>query len=138
MAFHSKLGVHVQKLIYEIVPFACFLCLKAGHKANQCPRVDKKKSKDLDTSMKAKKKSKPTSTLVKGNKKLIWRWKPSKQLESRECREDKKNEPKKEGGHNLPTSQKLDGVQNSDTTPKESVDLDAIAVAGDSVLVEKE
>ena len=34
MAFHSKIGVHVQKLIYEIVPFAYFLYLKAGHKAN--------------------------------------------------------------------------------------------------------
>ena len=34
LAFHSKLGVHVQKLIYETVPFSCFLFLKAGHNAN--------------------------------------------------------------------------------------------------------
>ena len=41
MAFHSKLGVHIQKMIYETVPFAFFLYLKAGHKASQCPKVDK-------------------------------------------------------------------------------------------------
>ena len=29
VAFHSKLGVHVKKLIYEMVPFACFLCFKS-------------------------------------------------------------------------------------------------------------
>ena len=41
MAFHSKLGVHIQKLIYETIPFAFFLFLKVGHKAHQCPRVEK-------------------------------------------------------------------------------------------------
>ena len=34
IALHSKLGVHNQKIIYETIPFACFLCLKAGHKAH--------------------------------------------------------------------------------------------------------
>ena len=31
---HSKLGVHNYKIIYETIPFACFLCLKDGHKAH--------------------------------------------------------------------------------------------------------
>ena len=41
MVFHSKLGVHVQKMIYETMFFACFLCLKSSHKENQCPRDEK-------------------------------------------------------------------------------------------------
>ena len=41
IALHSKLGVHTQKLIYETIPFAYFLYLKAGHKAHQCHRVEK-------------------------------------------------------------------------------------------------
>lgn len=41
MAFHSKLGVHNQKLVYETIPFTYFLCLKADHKANQCPKAEK-------------------------------------------------------------------------------------------------
>ena len=41
MAFHSKLGVHIQTLIFETIHFSCFLCLKVGHKAHQCPRVEK-------------------------------------------------------------------------------------------------
>ena len=68
VAFHSKLGVHIRKLIYEIVPFACFLCLKVGHKVNQCPRADKKKTKDFDTSDKSKKKSKSSRSSAKGKK----------------------------------------------------------------------
>ena len=43
VALHYKLGVHNQKIIYETIPFACFLCLKAGHKAHQCPSAAKKK-----------------------------------------------------------------------------------------------
>ena len=57
VTFHSKLGVHVQKLIYEMVPFACFLYFKFGHKASQCPKdkVERKKSKPTSTSVKVKK-----------------------------------------------------------------------------------
>ena len=44
VCFHSKLGTHTQKLDYESIPFACFHCLKFGHKENQCPKVkDEKK-----------------------------------------------------------------------------------------------
>ena len=41
--FQSKLGSHSQKIIYESVPFACFHCLKHGHKAFQCPMAKKEK-----------------------------------------------------------------------------------------------
>ena len=61
VAFHSKLGVYVQKIIYEMVSFACFLCFKSGHKTNQCPKDKAKRSK-----------SKPTSSIVKG-KKMVWK-----------------------------------------------------------------
>ena len=61
VAFHSKLGVHFQKLIYEMVPFACFLCLKCGHKTNQCPKDKVERSK-----------SEHTGIIVKG-KKMVWK-----------------------------------------------------------------
>ena len=41
--FQSKLGSHTQKIVYESVPFACFHCLKHGHKAFQCPIAKKEK-----------------------------------------------------------------------------------------------
>ena len=52
VTFHSKLGVHNQKLIYETIPFACFHCLKSRHKANQCPKskVERKKSNHVSIS----------------------------------------------------------------------------------------
>ena len=37
VTFHSKLGVHNQKLIYETILFACFHCLKYRHKASHYP-----------------------------------------------------------------------------------------------------
>ena len=44
VSFHSKLGVHKQKMIYKMILFAYFNCLKYGHKANKCPnpKADKK------------------------------------------------------------------------------------------------
>lgn len=82
MAFHSKLRVHVQKLIYETEPFAYFLFLKVGHKLNQFPRAKKQKSQKNQAPIKldkAKKKLKSTRTSIKGKKKLIQRCKPTKQ-----------------------------------------------------------
>ena len=75
---HSKLGVHTKKLIYETIPFACFLCLKAGHKAHQCPSVEKRKPMESNSSGKEKKRSIPSCTSGKGRKKkLLWRRKPT-------------------------------------------------------------
>jgi hypothetical protein len=45
VSLHSKLGIHVQKIIYESIPFACFLCKKAGHTAKKCPSVQEAKNK---------------------------------------------------------------------------------------------
>ena len=41
--FQSKLGSHTQNIVHESVPFACFHCLKHGHKAFQCPMAKKEK-----------------------------------------------------------------------------------------------
>ena len=96
---HSKLGVHTQKLIYETIPFACFLCLKAGHKAHQCPSVEKRKPTKSDSSSKEKKKSIPSHTSGKGRKKkLLWRHKPTNPPEARVSKEEvtKQNDNKEE------------------------------------------
>ena len=37
LEFQSRLGNRTQKVDYESVPFACFHCKKAGHKAGSCP-----------------------------------------------------------------------------------------------------
>lgn len=45
VSLHSKLGVHVQKLIYESIPFSFFLCKKGGHSAKKCPSVQEAKNR---------------------------------------------------------------------------------------------
>jgi hypothetical protein len=45
VSLHSKLGIHVQKIIYESIPFTCFLCKKAGHTAKKCPTVQEAKNR---------------------------------------------------------------------------------------------
>ena len=75
VALHSKLGVHNQKIIYETIPFACFLYLKAGHKAHQCPNEAKMKITKLVILDHTKKTT--THTSGKGKMKLLWRHKLS-------------------------------------------------------------
>ena len=75
IALHSKLGVHNQKIIYETIPFACFLCLKAGHKAHQCPNEAKKKlTKPVIPDNTKKSTARPSG---KGKMKMLWRCKLS-------------------------------------------------------------
>ena len=75
VALHSKLGVHNQKIIYETIPFACFLCLKAGHKALQCPSAAKKKiTKPVSPDLPMKSSTRPSG---KGKMKMLWRRKLS-------------------------------------------------------------
>lgn len=45
VSFHLKLGKHVQKLIYESVPFAYFFYKKVGHQAKKCPKALEEKAK---------------------------------------------------------------------------------------------
>ena len=73
VALHSKLGVHNQKIIYETIPFACFLYLKAGHKALHCPNAAKKKITKPVIPDQSKKSS--THPSRKGKMKLLWRCK---------------------------------------------------------------
>ncbi|XP_059078021.1 uncharacterized protein LOC131876598 [Cryptomeria japonica] len=40
----SKLGMLVQTIEFELLPFVCFLCKKAGHWAKKCPQNTKKDS----------------------------------------------------------------------------------------------
>lgn len=97
MAFHSKLGVHNQKLVYETITFTYFLCLKADHKENQCPKVDKQKLKDPDTLDISKDLPHPPCPMAKGKKKLIWRCKTSKASATQDSKVEKQQSPRQNG-----------------------------------------
>lgn len=71
VSFHSKLEIHVQKLVYESVPFACFHCLKKGHQAKQCLKAKEEKNR--------KKATYKPQTQKEGNK--VWKQKNNMALE---------------------------------------------------------
>ena len=66
VSFHSKLGVHKQKMTYEMIPFVCFNCLKSRHKASKCPNAKE-----------VKKGPPPTSTsenvVLEKDKRKVWK-----------------------------------------------------------------
>ena len=68
VCFQSKLGSHTQKIIYESIPFTCFLCLKHGHKAFQCPMAKKEKKIPPHHSKKKERKIWKKKNLIKDNK----------------------------------------------------------------------
>ena len=56
VCFHSKPGMHIQKMDYESVPFTCIHCLKLGHKVNHFPKVKDKKTRKSSISKTRKEK----------------------------------------------------------------------------------
>ena len=75
VSFHSKLGVYKKKMIYEMISFTFFYCLKSRHKANQCPnsKADKKEKSSTSSSGKV-----PSGQ----DKKKVWKQKKTKALDN--------------------------------------------------------
>ena len=90
-----------------MVSFACFLCLKCGHKTNQCPKDKTERSK-----------SKSIGTIVKG-KKMVWKQKRTNQSNNQVGIVEKKNAHNQEGDK---INEGLKGSNVSENKKKDALD----------------